>query len=185
MIRGLLLFSAILLGGCASLSSAPVLTPRPAQPELVSFAMNGRVSISHQGKKQSAGLRWIHLALSDEILLLTPLGQTAARIYSDAETATIDTDGKHFQADDVESLMQQELGWHLPLSSLHHWVLGMPADTEPAQIGRSENAQISLINQDGWEVRYLRYEETLPARMQLNHEDLQVQLLIDEWDWNP
>jgi len=147
--------------------------------------MNGRVSISLQGKRQSAGLRWVHMAMSDEILLLTPLGQTAARIYSDAETATIDTDGKHIQADDVESLMQQELGWHLPLGSLHHWVLGIPADTEPAQIEHDEGRRISLLNQDGWEVRYLRYAENLPARLQLHHEDLRVQLLIDEWDWNP
>jgi len=32
---------------------------------------------------------------------------------------------KHYQAADVESLMQQVLHWHLPLSDLHHWVLGI------------------------------------------------------------
>jgi len=155
------------------------------QPEIVPFAVNGRVSINHQEKKHSAGLRWIHLAQLDEILLLNPLGQTVARVYRDAENATLDSDGKHFQADDVESLMQQELDWHLPLNSLHHWVLGLPADDSPAQIERAENGQIAMMYQDGWEVKYLRYDENLPARLQLSHEDLLVQLLIDEWDWNP
>jgi outer membrane biogenesis lipoprotein LolB len=42
-----------------------------------------------------------------------------------------------------------------------------------------------VVHQDGWEVHFLRYADSLPARLQLIHEDLQVQLLIDEWDWNP
>jgi len=25
----------------------------------------------------------------------------------------------------------------------------------------------------------------LPTRLQLSHADLQVQLLVDEWQWNP
>jgi outer membrane biogenesis lipoprotein LolB len=46
-----------------------------------------------------------------------------------------------------------------------------------------------VLHQDGWEVRFLHYADSktdsMPARLQLIHEDLQVQLLIDEWEWNP
>lgn len=147
--------------------------------------MNGRVSISYGGERHSAGLRWTHRAQSDEILLLAPLGQTAARVYRDDENATLDSDGKHYQAGDVETLMQQVLGWHLPLNGLHHWVLGMADPGTPAQIGRDDSGRIAALSQDGWEVRYLRYADTLPARMQLSHEDMQLLLLIDEWEWNP
>ena len=183
MIRWFTLLLAVLLSGCALLQPAPVAPP--AQPESVPFAMNGRVSINQQGTRHSAGLRWTHQLQSDEILLLTPLGQTVARVYRDAGNATLDSDGKHYQADDVETLMQQVLGWHLPLSNLHHWVLGLPADHSPEHIERDDGGRISVLSQDGWEVRYLRYADTLPARLQLSHEDMQVQLLIDEWDWNP
>jgi outer membrane lipoprotein LolB len=45
-----------------------------------------------------------------------------------------------------------------------------------------------VLRQDGWEVRYLRYADnkadSLPKRMQLSREDLQLTLLIDEWEWN-
>jgi outer membrane biogenesis lipoprotein LolB len=38
-------------------------------------------------------------------------------------------------------------------------------------------------------VRYLRYADdrpdSLPSRLRLVHEDLQMRLLIDEWEWNP
>lgn len=187
--RRSLLFLVVLLSGCANLSSAPVSLQRPAQAESAPFALNGRVSIQHDGTRHSAGLRWTHQADSDEILLLNPLGQTAARVYRDAKCATLDDGDRHYQDDDVESLMQQVLHWHLPLSGLHHWVLGLADTASPAQIERADNGQIAVLHQDGWEVRYLRYADakpdSLPARLQLSHEGLRVQLLIDEWEWNP
>lgn len=183
MIRRGLILLLLSLGGCAS---QPVAV-RPVQPELSSFAMNGRISVRHQGARDSAGLRWIHQELNDEILLLTPLGQTAARIWRDGAQATLDNGDKHFQDRDVESLMMQVLGWRLQLNALHHWVLGMAAQSA-ALIERDELGRLAVLRQDGWEVRYLGYADekadSLPTRLQLSRENLQVLLLIDEWEWN-
>lgn len=180
---------AVLLSGCASLPSKPVPVARPAQAESAPFALNGRISVDHQGKRHSAGLRWTHSARSDEILMFAPLGQTAARVYSDSRHTTLDDGDKHYENESAEALMQEVLGWYLPLSGLHHWVLGLPREDSQAQIERDGNGQIAVLHQDGWEVRYLRYDGTgpdsMPKRMQLSHEDLQLQLLIDEWEWNP
>jgi outer membrane lipoprotein LolB len=67
-------------------------------------------------------------------------------------------------------------------------VLGMEAEGG-ALVERDELGRISVLRQDGWEVRYLRYADnkadSLPKRMQLSREDLQLTLLIDEWEWNP
>lgn len=182
----LILFT-ILVGGCALLQPAPI--ARPAQSEGMPFALNGRVAVKYNGSRDSAGLHWTHTAQSDEILLLTPLGQTAARIYSDARQTTLDDGNNHYENESAEALMRQVLGWYLPLNRLHHWLLGLVEQGAGAQIERNENGQIAVLHQDGWEVRYLRYDgdkpDSLPKRMQLSREDLQVQLLIDEWEWNP
>ncbi len=182
MIRWLLIF--LLLAGCAS---QPVV-PHPSHVEEVPFAMNGRILVKHAGKRDSAGLRWTHQLHNDEILLLNPLGQAAARIYSDDHKATLDEGGKHYQDSDVEALMQQVLGWRLQLDGLHHWVLGLVSEGG-AMVERDELGRITVLYQDGWEVRYLRYADdkadSLPARMELSREGLQLTLLIDEWEWNP
>jgi len=189
LIRLLPILVATLLGGCALLQPAPHMVARPAQSELAPFALNGRISVNHQGNRHSAGLRWTHRPQADEVLLLAPLGQTAARIYSDARHTTLDDGDKHYRDGSAESLMQQVLGWYLPLKGLHHWVLGLTEAGSPAQIERDGNGQITVLYQDGWEVRYLGYDgdrpDSLPKRLRLTHEDLQVQLLIDEWEWNP
>jgi outer membrane lipoprotein LolB len=186
--RLLILIWLGLLSGCALFQPAPQSVIRPAQSELAPFALNGRIAVKYNGSRDSAGLRWTHTAQSDEILLLNPLGQTAARIYSDVRHTTLDDGDKHYENENAESLMQQVLGWYLPLSRLHHWLLGSAETGSAAQIERNGNGQIAVLHQDGWEVRYLRYDgekpDSLPKRMQLNHEDLQVQLLIDEWEWN-
>jgi len=177
------------MSGCNLLPSKPVSVERPAQFASASFALNGRISIEHQGKHHSAGLRWTHQALSDEILLFAPLGQTAARVYRDAQKATLDDGDQHYQANDAETLMEQVLGWHLPLSGLHRWVLGMPDSDGAARIERDETGRISVLYQSGWEVRYLRYADTnpdsLPSRLKMIHADLHLQLQIDEWEWYP
>jgi outer membrane lipoprotein LolB len=174
----------MLLGGCASLPKEPV--ARPAQIEAAAFALNGRIAIRHNGTRHSAGLHWAHRMQSDELLLLGPLGQTAARVYRDAQGALLEDGDKQYRAADVESLMQQVLGWQLPLAGLHQWLLGRAADGD-AYIERDGAGRISLLRQDGWEVRYLRYEgdlaDSLPSRLQLTRGELQVQLLVDEWEW--
>jgi len=162
---------------------------RPEDLSTADFAINGRISIDQQGKRQSAGLRWTHKRDRDDIQLRTPLGQTVARVYRDASHATLDRGADHYRADSAESLMDQVLGWHMPLSGLHLWVLAMP-DSEPgAEIQRDDVGRISLLRQSGWQVQYLRYAdasaESLPSRMKLDSGELHLQLLIDEWDWNP
>lgn len=187
MVRWLALIGIVFMSGCASLHPHSRLIAQPVQPESASFVLNGRIAINYQGNRNSAGLHWNHQAQSDEILLLTPLGQTVARIASDAQRATLDQGEQHYQANDAETLMTQVLGWHLPMSGLHYWVLGKEASDSTAQVERNELGQISVLHQAGWEVRYLGYADatlsSLPSRMELIHNDLQVRLFIDNWDW--
>lgn len=182
--RLIALVISMLLGGCALLPTAPVVPP--AQIESAAFALNGRIAIKHNGTRHSAGVRWVHRTESDELLLQGPLGQTAARVYRDAQGATLDDGSKHYEAADVETLMQQVLGWQLPLNGLHRWVLGQAAEGE-AQIERDELGRIASLQQDGWDVRYQRYDsdsaDSMPSRMQLSRDALQVQLVIDEREW--
>lgn len=174
----------LLLAGCAH---QPVVS-RPAHTEVASFAMNGRLSVRHNGSRDSAGFRWTHQEKTDEILLLNPLGQTAARIFRDVGSAILDNGDKHYSDTDVESLMMQVLGWRLQLDGLHHWVLGLAAGSD-ALIDRDELGRINVLRQNGWEVRYLGYADdkanSLPSRMQLSRENLLLTLVIDEWEWNP
>jgi len=175
----------LLLGGCATAPTTSV-SQRPAQPELAPFAFNGRVATKHNGERTSAGVRWTHRGAEDEILLLAPLGQTVARIYSDAHGVLLEASGKKYFELDAETLTERVLGWHLPLSGLRYWVLALPAAGTEAVIERAENGQLTLLRQDGWAINYTRYAaetpDSLPLRMTLQRDGMEMQLLIDEWE---
>lgn len=185
MLRIVNLLLLLLLAGCASPPKV-IIQARPAQSEMSAYAFNGRVVTRHEGERTSAGLRWTHQGVEDEILLLAPLGQTVARIFSDAEGVLLETSGKQYFEQDAETLTERVLGWHLPLSGMRFWVLALPATGSAAAIERAENGQISVLRQDGWEINYTRYAEntsrSLPLRMTLQRNGMELLLVIDEWE---
>jgi outer membrane lipoprotein LolB len=172
----------LLLTGC---TSVPVAVQRPAQTD-APFAFNGRVAVKHGEQRDNAGVRWVHRAGEDEILLLAPLGQTMARIHRDGREVTLEASGKHYSAQDMETLMQQALGWQLPLSGLQHWVTALPSPDGESSIERDANGQVSLLRQQGWEIAYSRYAATtadaLPLKLNLKRDGMEVVLLIEEWE---
>lgn len=185
MLRIVSLIFMLLLAGCAS-SPHKSLQVRPAQSEMSAYAFNGRVVTRHEGERSSAGVRWTHKGAEDEILLLAPLGQTVARIFSDAQGVLLETSGKQYFEQDAETLTERVLGWHLPLSGMRYWVLALPATGSEAAVERAQNGQISVLRQDGWEINYTRYAEetarSLPLRMTLQRNGMEMLLLIDEWE---
>jgi outer membrane lipoprotein LolB len=179
------ILALLLLAGCAS-APKTTLQARPVQPEMSAYAFNGRVVAKHEGERSTAGVRWTHKGVEDEILLLAPLGQTVARIFSDAQGVLLEASGKQYFEQDAEALTERVLGWHLPLSGMRYWVLALPAAGSEAAIERDENGQIKVLRQDGWEINYTRYAaekpDSLPLRMTLQRNGMEMLLLIDEWE---
>ncbi len=178
----LALLSLFLLGAC---STTPVMLQRPPQAD-APFVFNGRVAMRQEARRENANLRWTHRGNGDEILLLAPLGRTVARITVDTARATLETDDKLYAATDAEALMQQVLGWRLPLSGLRYWVTGLPAPEARYEKTPGENGQIGELRQQGWTIRYSRHtsaaSDALPLRLNLQREGLEVRLVIDEWE---
>jgi len=181
--RALFLLFPLLLVGCAS--TPPAVAIRPLDAEHMAFALNGRIAVKYDGEHSSSGMHWTHDADADDILMLAPLGVTVAHLRRDAHGAMLEASGKHYTAQDSDELMQQVLGWHLPLSGLPYWVMALPAPGTAANVEREANGQVRVLRQDGWAIRYTAYAtpaaDSLPQRMTMQREKLEIRLVVDEW----
>lgn len=152
------------------------------------FNLLGRISIQDQNQSFSGSFRWQHLAISDEILLFTPLGQAVAEITKDQSGVRLITSKlEAFYANDVESLTEEVLGWRLPLNGLQYWIQGIHSPTTSAEKDLDNKDQVAVIRQDGWKIHYSSYTATqlnqpsLPRVLYLTYENLRIRLVVDDW----
>ncbi|SFP74774.1 outer membrane lipoprotein LolB [Nitrosomonas cryotolerans] len=193
----LLLCFFSLVGGCAILTpQATIVTTIVTQPEpdrantvLANFNLLGRISVRDEKQHFSGRVRWEHTGFNDEILLLSPLGQTVAQIERDLEGVRLTTSEQAiFYAVDVESLTEEILGWRLPLKGLQYWVQGMHSPATASEQDLDVNGRIKTIRQDNWQINYIRYFSVSavsldrPRIIELSYnDDLKIKLVVDDW----
>lgn len=174
--------AAVLLGACATLSAPPdrihsgrftaaTITAPDAPP---SQSVSGRFTVEVRGTR-----RIIDVA--------TPLGTTIARIDIVPGSAT--ATGPQMQTatgPDPDVLVEQLLGWRLPVSGLADWIEGRPAPGRPART-QGDAGRLSLIEQDGWLVRIAEYTSagaprlmTLERPAALPEPGLRVRLVLED-----
>ena len=170
----------LLLAGCAAIE----IQPETAVPVGDAFTLSGRVSVKYGAEAASGRITWQHDAVSDDLLFSAPLGQGVARIvWRDAVASLTTSDQKLYQADDVETLTEQVLGWRLPLAGLPDWVRGRAAASAPAQTQLDGSQRLAELRQSGWLVEFLDYaaESGLPSRLRMSRQDVEIRLVIDQW----
>jgi outer membrane lipoprotein LolB len=176
-----LVLAAVLLVGCAAVA------PGKHWPPAASFDMLGRVLVSGDGRAFSSGLRWRHDAAGDELWLMSPVGQTLAHIAADDTGAVLTTpDQQEYRAFSAESLTRRALGWPLPLTELRFWIVATPAGGDKGAVATRDAAgRLSLLEQNGWTVRYTYPEppdsSVLPKRLDMTRGEQRIRLVIDGW----
>lgn len=200
VIPGILIcFIFTLFSGCATLpsqtKSEAVVTTIITEPaantqngSAADFNILGRISIQDEKQSFSGSFRWQHLAISDEILLFTPLGQAVAEITKDDEGVRLITSKlEAFYATDVENLTQEILGWRMPLNGLQYWIQGTHSPITAAEKDLDNKDRIVAIRQDGWHIHYNSFAPAqinsipLPKVLNLIYQNLRIRLVVDDW----
>lgn len=197
LVRQLLVFSLIaLLAGCAGLTShealegegSPALWQSHKQQigSLDAWQISGKVGIRAPQDSGSGTLFWLQRQDYYDIRLSGPLGRGAARLTGRPGAIQLEVANQgRYQAASPEQLLQQQLGLNLPVSHLLWWIRGLPAPDSRSRLTLDRDSRLAQLSQDGWQVDYLRYTEQggywLPERLKLSGHDLQVTLVIKDW----
>lgn len=202
VVRSLLIASLItLLAGCAGLGpreavegsgdAATWKAHKERVTQLDGWQIDGKVGIralrpSAGSQSGSGTLFWLQRQGYFDIRLSGPLGRGAARLTGREGAVTLEVANQgRYQAESPEALLEQQLGWRLPVSHLLWWIRGLPAPDSKSRVTLDGNSHLARLEQDGWQVEYLRYADqdgyTLPERIKLHGSDLDVTLVIKDW----
>lgn len=74
-------------------------------------------------------------------------------------------------ASSPEKLLLTQLGWHIPITPLRFWILGLPAPKTPAHIQLDTFNRLVVLEQSGWRIHFSRFVQingiALPQRLNL------------------
>ncbi len=168
------------------------------------WQLSGKIGLRAPRLAESAYVNWRQCGADFAVRISGPLGQTVARIDGHDDRLTLQFEGRTpVTTSEPELLMQQQLGWSLPIRALRYWVRAEAAPGGDAEISGPQQ-QPNSLRQQNWQVDYLAYHQNgdifLPAKLRLshndnlgrndnvgrsdnagNHENLQATLLINEW----
>jgi len=181
------------LAGCAGQAPAPDV---PRQPDdwqrqqddltaLDTWKVAGKVGLRTAKESRSANLDWTQAPDHYRMLISGPFGAGRSVLEGRQGAVTLTTGDGRFEASSPEALMQQQLGWSLPISSLDYWVRGLPAPGRSHDQTDDELGFPKTLNQDGWNIRYRDwiYADSLwlPSRLIMTYDDIRATIVINQW----
>lgn len=150
------------------------------------WTLEGRLGVSDGRDGGSGGFTWTQDGDHYQFVFRAPITGRSFELSGDHDGAQLDgLDGGPLQGRDAESLMRRALGWEVPLHDLRAWVLGLRADSGPAELAFGDNRLPSLLTQDGWTVEYRAWDTTreppLPTTIFATQPPYKVRLSVETW----
>ena len=152
------------------------------------WLLQGRLSVSDGNDNHTGGLTWRQDGERYEFTVRAPVTGRSFRLTGGPEGAELDgLDGGTRRGRDAESLMASAVGWQIPMTELKRWVLGLRADSGPADIAFGADRLPSRLVQDGWTVDYKQWDATkqpaMPVRVFAEKAPYKVRLSIEDWSF--
>ncbi len=182
-----------LLVGCAGRAPAPdgkrAAGQWEAQAErleaLDTCVLAGKAGLRTPDDTTSANLDWSQHPHYYRLLISGPFGSGRSTLEGREGRFSLTTAEGRFEAATPEALMEQQLGWSLPVSALSDWIRGLPAADSDYTLAHDDLGFPLRLEQDGWRIDYrdwvLAEGLWLPRRMIMAIDDFRVTLVVTEW----
>jgi outer membrane lipoprotein LolB len=187
--------AVLALAGCASVkpqgpstsNAATAITAQTAREYRGRFAVQYDDGYGHQ-QNAYGNFDWRETGDTVSVQMRNPLGQTMAIVTSSPSSATLELPNRQpLTADNVSTLMQNALGFALPVEGLRYWLQPSVAPTSRARTvpDPEDPSRPKEIEQDGWTIDYLSYADkpaTGVKRVNLTREQppLNIKLVLDQ-----
>ncbi|MFC3283534.1 lipoprotein insertase outer membrane protein LolB [Litchfieldella rifensis] len=182
-----------LIAGCASRA------PGPDQPRergdwdaqsarleaLDTWTLAGKVGLRTPQDSTSANLDWSQHPGYYRMLISGPFGSGRSVLEGRDGRVSLNTSEGRFVAESPEALMQEQLGWSLPISALDYWIRGLPAPGADHEVEEDALGYPAQLRQAGWNIAYRDWDYAgglwLPRRLVMTYDEIRATLVVNDW----
>ncbi|AZM95307.1 lipoprotein insertase outer membrane protein LolB [Vreelandella venusta] len=149
------------------------------------WTLVGKAGLRTPQENTSANLDWNQHPHYFRMLISGPFGGGRSVLEGREGRFSLTTSDGRFEAETPEALMEEQLGWSLPVRAMPDWVRGLPGEHASYQLETDELGFPNHLQQDGWEIDYRDWEQVegmwLPRRLVMNYGDLRITLVVNQW----
>ena len=151
------------------------------------WALKGRLAVNDGEEGGSGHLRWQQHGQTSSMNFRGAFGRGAWQLHADENGAVLEwADGEVHRADNAGELIEQWLGWSIPVNALAWWVRGLtaPGDWDLRRLNAQGN--LEKLSQLGWVIEYGRYRDagrvSMPMKLTARRQSYTVKFAIQDWD---
>ena len=154
--------------------------------QIPEWGLVGKISLDDGDRGGSGRLQWDVRTGSSELDFHGAMGRGAWHLQISPDGAVLkEANGAEQSAAGVNALIQDRMGWPIPVEALQWWVRGLaaPGIVEDEQI--DQRGLLTSLHQLGWRVEFNRYDSkagvALPVRLDARRDNYRVKLVIGRW----
>jgi len=146
----------------------------------------GRISLDDGEEGGSGRLQWVVKPDNSVMDFHGAMGRGAWHLEINPGGAVLKlADGNQYAADGVDALVEQQIGWPIPVEALQWWVRGLAAPGDINAQHLDDAGLLISLEQFGWRIDFNRYTSdsgvALPIRLDARQGDYRVKLAISRW----
>ena len=151
------------------------------------WSMLGTLAVRSGSNASRVTMRWRQTRESYLVRFTGPLGVGLFEVEGTATAVEARfPSGRRASAASPEALLEQEIGWSVPLQGLRYWMVGAPApDRAMSKMEFDDYGRLAHLEQAGWTVVYERYGEfddlALPERIRFSSESVEATVVVRRW----
>lgn len=155
--------------------------------ELPRWTLTGRIAVSDGREGGSGRIEWAQDRGTFDIGVRAPVAGGSWRLSGDPGLSRLDGVGEHpLLGDRAATLLERELGWHLPLDEVRAWIRGVPLDDSHALVDPDADGLPRSIVEAGWRVEYRAWMDAgeslqMPRRLVARKAPYEVRIAVDRW----
>ena len=152
---------------------------------ITQWAIQGAFSIQYHDRNDIANYWWWQKDDRYRIRIASSLNLYTATMNGTPNTVLFSRDDHHYSAATPEQLMQQQLGWMLPVRNLVYWLRDLTAPNISYRAQYDALGHLVQLQQQGWIIQFTQFDAVknrdLPRLLNLSRPGIKVRIVIKQW----